>query len=149
MKKEVEIALLTAVIVLLVASAVFLYKPSPQNPIKMNNTINQSNLTQNKTLIILNGTNIKQNSNSTVSISELSMHNLKENCWVSYKDKVYDITSWLPRHPGSAEAIIPYCGNSTKFEQAFEGQHGTSQVQRLIEEGIYKGDLVLDNLTQR
>jgi cytochrome b involved in lipid metabolism len=60
---------------------------------------------------------------------------------VAYNGKVYDLTAFLPKHPGSAAAIIPYCGTSEEFKAAFSDQHGTSQVNKMIEESILKGDL--------
>ncbi len=74
-----------------------------------------------------------------VSQSQLSEHAVEEDCWVAYNGTVYDITDWLPRHPGSAAAIRPYCGTAEEFEQAFTGQHGTSQIGRLMEEGVVIG----------
>lgn len=78
---------------------------------------------------------------SNVTSLELSTHNNKLDCWISFQGKVYDITAWLPRHPGSSQAIEPYCGKSKEFEDAFKDQHGLTQVNKLIQEGIYKGDL--------
>lgn len=84
-------------------------------------------------------------SNSTnqegITRTELSNHDSRDDCWVAYQGKVYDITSFLPRHPGSASAITPYCGTAEEFESAFKDQHGTSQVSRLIAESTFKGDL--------
>ena len=76
-----------------------------------------------------------------ITSSELPIHNTQQDCWIAYEGKVYDITAWLPKHPGSAQAIAPYCGTSSEFEVAFTQQHGTSKVQKLMQEGIYKGDL--------
>jgi len=42
---------------------------------------------------------------------------------------------------GGAGKIKPYCGTSTQFEQAFTKQHETSQVNKLIQQGKYVGDL--------
>jgi cytochrome b involved in lipid metabolism len=76
-----------------------------------------------------------------ISASQLAQHNSASNCWVAYNGKVYDITKFLPIHPGGAGRITPYCGTSTQFEQAFTRQHGTSQVGRLMQQGKYMGDL--------
>ena len=122
MKKENSIIIMTIIIVFLVALLVFLYNPKPQNQ----NSINNS-----------------QNSNKTLNIdlSEISKHKTINDCWISYNKSVYDLTLWLPKHPGSAQAILPYCGSSSEFEKAFNNAHNSSKVQRLIKEGIYKGAL--------
>ena len=78
---------------------------------------------------------------SGVTETELSMHDSESDCWIGYEGKVYDITDWLPKHPGSALVIEPYCGTSDDFESTFIGKHGKSKVEKLMQEGIYKGDL--------
>lgn len=76
-----------------------------------------------------------------VSASELSQHNSKEDCWVVFEGKVYDLTDFIPRHPGGEDKIIPQCGSPTKFEQAFLGQHGRSKVDFFMKVGVLIGDL--------
>ena len=83
----------------------------------------------------------KELSKSLISNEELSAHNTINDCWIGYKGKVYDVTLWLPKHPGTSQAILPYCGTSSEFEQAFTQQHGASKVSTLNQEGILKGDL--------
>lgn len=76
----------------------------------------------------------------TVSTTDLAIHNTMQSCWVAYNGKVYDITNFLPKHKGSAEAIIPYCGTANEFEQAFVGQHGTKKASMLMKVGVFIGD---------
>lgn len=78
---------------------------------------------------------------SGISLSELSAHNERADCWIGYKGKVYDITDFVPKHPGGASKITPYCGTASEFEKAFTKQHGTSQVSKLVKEGTLMGDL--------
>ncbi len=78
---------------------------------------------------------------SGVTETELNMHDSESDCWIGYEGKVYDITDWLPEHPGSALVITPYCGTDDDFESSFIGQHSKSKVEKLMQEGIYKGDL--------
>lgn len=93
------------------------------------------------------GSNSQGQNSGKISLSELSKHNSQQDCWVAYDGKVYDITSFLPRHPGSAAAIAPYCGTSDEFTQAFTKQHGTSKVGMLMKVGTFIGDFdVMGNL---
>ncbi len=78
--------------------------------------------------------------NKSVILTELSNHNAKSDCWVAYGGKVYDITSFLPKHPGSSAAIQPYCGTADEFKAAFENKHGTSKVSNLMKMGVLIGD---------
>ncbi len=80
-------------------------------------------------------------SSATVSRAELAKHNTQADCWIAYKTTVYDITNWLPRHPGSAGAIAPFCGKAEEFATAFNRQHGTSKDARLQKEGVKEGTL--------
>ncbi|MGV8142053.1 MAG: cytochrome b5 domain-containing protein [Candidatus Pacearchaeota archaeon] len=77
---------------------------------------------------------------SKITSSQLSSHNKKTDCWVAYDGKVYDVTSFLPKHPGSAAAITPFCGTSDGFSKAFTNEHGTSKVSNLMRVGTLMGD---------
>ena len=77
-------------------------------------------------------TELADSDNDKVSVSELSKHKNENDCWIVYKNKVYDVTAFLPIHPGGVDKILQFCGNSsTDFENAFHGQHGTSKVDNL------------------
>jgi cytochrome b involved in lipid metabolism len=76
-----------------------------------------------------------------IARAELAQHNSQESCWVAYQGEVYDVTDWLGRHPGGAQAILPHCGTAEQFEQAFTRQHRTMNVPVLRSEGIFKGEL--------
>jgi cytochrome b involved in lipid metabolism len=78
----------------------------------------------------------------TVSEAELVSHNKETDCWIAYQGNVYDVTDYVPIHPGGAAQIVPLCGTSGKFEDAFTMKHGTSKVSVLEKQGIYKGKLV-------
>ena len=77
---------------------------------------------------------------SKISTIQLAVHNKQSDCWIAYDGKVYDVTSFLPRHPGSAAAISPFCGTSDGFTQAFTAKHGTSKVGNLMKVGTLIGD---------
>lgn len=87
------------------------------------------------------GTGTTGGTSNVISRTELAKHSAQSDCWVGYKGVVYDITSWLPRHPGSASAIAPYCGKAEEFATAFNRQHGTSKDSRLQKEGTVEGKL--------
>ncbi len=76
----------------------------------------------------------------TIIKSELSTHTTINDCWVGYKGRVYDITNFLPKHPGTAQAILPYCGTAKAFEDAFTKKHGTSKANLLMKVGVFIGD---------
>ena len=58
-------------------------------------------------------------------------HGTADSCWVAVNGFVYDVTDWIPQHPGGPERIIPLCG--TDATTAFGTQHGDASLpnQRL------------------
>jgi cytochrome b involved in lipid metabolism len=53
-------------------------------------------------------TNSNQDTKS-ISEAEVAKHNSETDCWTIINDKVYDITKYIPRHPGGDE-ILKACG---------------------------------------
>ena len=63
------------------------------------------------------------------TMNEVLTHNSSSNCWSTINGSVYDLTSWISRHPGGPEKIMQICG--TDGSEKFNGQHGDSrQAQR-------------------
>lgn len=92
-------------------------------------------------------TNTNPSSSTGITQSELAKHNSKDDCWVVYNNKVYDVTSYIPRHPGGEQRIARTCG-TLDFESDFTRQHGTSKVNLLMKVGTFIGDFdVVGNLT--
>lgn len=56
------------------------------------------------------------------TLVEIASHNTREDCWATINGGVYDLTDWVPQHPGGEEAIMSLCG--TDGSQAFTTQHG-------------------------
>lgn len=47
---------------------------------------------------------------SGIALSEVAKHNSKASCWSAINGSVYDLTSWIPNHPGGEQAILSLCG---------------------------------------
>ncbi|NMC35976.1 cytochrome b5 domain-containing protein [Candidatus Beckwithbacteria bacterium] len=45
----------------------------------------------------------------TYSLDEVAKHNGESDCWLVIHDKVYDVTKFIPTHPGG-KAIVQGCG---------------------------------------
>ena len=58
-------------------------------------------------------------------MSDVAQHNTQQDCWAAVDGDVYDLTSWISRHPGGADKIIPLCG--TDASAAFRNQHGSQE----------------------
>lgn len=50
-----------------------------------------------------------QNTQVTLTADELSTHSTSSDCYIAYKNVVYDITSFVPKHRGGPQ-IVQYCG---------------------------------------
>ncbi len=68
-------------------------------------------------------TGINPNVDLVLSTAELAKHNSAQSCWLLISGKIYDVTTFLPNHPGEAKAILPNCG--TDATVAFTTKGGT------------------------
>lgn len=63
---------------------------------------------------------------------EVSLHSSENSCWSIVNKNVYDLTSYVSRHPGGSRNILRICG--TDGTSLFEGQHGgESRPERTLE----------------
>lgn len=54
--------------------------------------------------------------------AEIARHATEGDCWIILRGKVYDVTSYLPEHPGGKEVLAAYCGRDGT--NAFESRPG-------------------------
>ncbi len=81
--------------------------------------------------------------NGTVyTLSEISTHHTKADCWLAIEGKVYDVTDFIPHHPGGNQ-MIQGCGKDAT--DLFTGKSALgrahSTVARAMLNGYYIGDL--------
>ncbi|KAI0335386.1 hypothetical protein GY45DRAFT_1417679 [Cubamyces sp. BRFM 1775] len=57
----------------------------------------------------------------TFTLDEVAKHNSQSSCWVIIKDRVYDVTDFLPDHPGGTKIILKYAGKDAT--SAYEPIH--------------------------
>lgn len=69
---------------------------------------------------------------------QVSTHNTQSDCWVIMNGKVYNITSYIPNHPGGTGTITPYCG---KDAAAAFGSISHSQNANNLLAGFFIGNL--------
>ena len=50
------------------------------------------------------------------SLDEIAKHNTEEDCWLVIHGKVYDVTEFLPDHPGGPEIIVDLAGKDATDE---------------------------------
>lgn len=74
------------------------------------------------------------------TMAEVAMHSSAQSCWSAINGNVYDLTSWIPNHPGGPDKILQLCG--TDGSAKFNGQHGGSPQQATVLAGFKIGVLV-------
>ena len=78
----------------------------------------------------------------SIPLSELQEHKSQHDCWIALKGVVYQVSSYLPYHPGGKKIVMAYAGrDATKEFQRYhawvniEGLVGVLKVGLLEEEG--------------
>eukprot|EP01114_Cavostelium_apophysatum_P015943 TRINITY_DN444_c0_g3_i2.p1 TRINITY_DN444_c0_g3~~TRINITY_DN444_c0_g3_i2.p1 ORF type:complete len:545 (+),score=115.48 TRINITY_DN444_c0_g3_i2:132-1766(+) len=74
----------------------------------------------------------------TVSPAEVSQHSSANDCWIIINGKVYDVTSFMEKHPGGKKVIMKYAGKDGSKE--FNLLHNES-VMKQYGPQLYVGDL--------
>ncbi|AHB40781.1 TPA: cytochrome b5 domain-containing protein [candidate division WWE3 bacterium] len=79
----------------------------------------------------------------TYSLAEVVTHNSEKDCWMAIEGKVYNVTEFIPKHPGG-KAIVRGCGKdaSTLFNERPTNNKGPhpAQANELLK-GFFIGDL--------
>jgi hypothetical protein len=55
------------------------------------------------------------------AMTQVATHNTSASCWAAVSGDVYDLTTWIGKHPGGSGVIKAMCG--TDATSAFLGQH--------------------------
>ncbi len=81
--------------------------------------------------------------NSTILIPlEIAKHNSSNDCWLIIKNKVYNATDFLSRHPGGGNLITPYCGGDATQPFLTKDGRGSHSAEAFRLLGLlYLGDI--------
>lgn len=74
-----------------------------------------------------------------ISIEEVRLHNKSEDCWTVVGKKVYDVTSFVNRHPAGSAAIKEMCGKNASED--FLGEHAGQREPEMWLEKLVIGRL--------
>lgn len=75
-------------------------------------------------LIHSNPTSPSKSSQKTYTNKEVAIHNHVKDCWIILHNKVYDVTSYLPEHPGGDLMILLTAGLDATDEFEDEAHSG-------------------------
>lgn len=62
-----------------------------------------------------------------LTVAVVATHNNASSCYTIIDGNVYDLTKWIPQHPGGQAAILSLCGHDGTA--AFHGQHDDAKKQ--------------------
>lgn len=78
--------------------------------------------------------------------SEIEKHNKRDDCWVTYQGNVYDISGFVPNHPGGYEKLVQAAGKDiAPFWNIYRQHFNTSRPSELLE-AMQIGELHPDDL---
>lgn len=66
---------------------------------------------------------------STLNTTEVQKHNSQADCWIIVSNQVYNVTAYIPFHPGGTQRIVNTCGTdaTTAFNtRGGSGSHSTN-----------------------
>jgi len=134
MRKELMFGFL---IVLLVGGGLFFWLNKSANyqpKINTNDKVNQKNEINKET---------KDLKKSGFSIEDIKKHNNENDCWLLIDGRVYDVTSYVEKHPGG-KVIADYCGKDATEAFNTKGGRGFPHkpVAKEILKNFYIGDLI-------
>ncbi|MBW0542134.1 hypothetical protein O181_081849 [Austropuccinia psidii MF-1] len=74
-----------------------------------------------------------------LSLKEIQQHSNSRSCWVIIHDQVYDLTDFLPHHPGGKSIILKYAGSDAS--QAYEPFHPPGTIEEYLPKQYHLGEV--------
>lgn len=143
MKKIVP--LVAALIIVIAIGGYFVTKKDPivdrnVTTTSTNQTTNETNKNTATPTNSTESTTTTEAAKTAYTLSEVATHNKQSDCWTTINGNVYNITSYVPRHPGGVDEITQICGKDGK--SLFEGnpQHNSTAKSQL--ESLKIGTLI-------
>jgi cytochrome b involved in lipid metabolism len=69
-----------------------------------------------------------------ISGAELARHARANDCWMAIRGGVYDLTSFLPRHPSRPEIIAAWCGREATqaYDTKTKGRRHSERADKML-----------------
>ncbi|KAH8689948.1 FMN-dependent dehydrogenase-domain-containing protein [Talaromyces proteolyticus] len=77
---------------------------------------------------------------------QVATHNSKDSCWVIVHGKAYDVTDFLPEHPGGQKIILKYAGKDATEE--FEPIHPPDTLDKYLDASKHLGAVDMATVEQ-
>ena len=75
----------------------------------------------------------------TFTLADVSKHNTEDDMWIIINGLVYDVTEFLPDHPGGKKTLLRYAGLDGSKE--FNTLHKPDVIQKYLDPSDLKGKL--------
>lgn len=80
-----------------------------------------------------------QTTKNGYTLADVANHPNSNSCWTAISGNVYDLTSYIKRHPGGSANVLRICGKDGTSD--FMGQHGGQSKPEKILAGFLIGPL--------
>lgn len=77
---------------------------------------------------------------------EIAKHNSTESCWVIVHGKAYDLTDFLPEHPGGSKIILKYAGKDAT--EQYEPIHPPDTLDKYLAQSKHLGQVDMSTVTE-
>ncbi|KAI8946892.1 FMN-dependent dehydrogenase [Xylaria longipes] len=77
---------------------------------------------------------------------EVAKHDSKESCWVVIHGKAYDVTEFLPEHPGGMKIILKYAGKDATEE--FDPIHPPDTLDKYLDKSKHMGPVDMNTVAR-
>ncbi|KAI0470258.1 FMN-dependent dehydrogenase [Xylaria cf. heliscus] len=77
---------------------------------------------------------------------EVAKHDSKESCWVVIHGKAYDVTEFLPEHPGGMKIILKYAGKDATEE--FDPIHPPDTLDKYLDKSKHMGPVDMNTVAK-
>jgi L-lactate dehydrogenase (cytochrome) len=81
-----------------------------------------------------------------LSGDEVSKHDTRESCWVIIHGKAYDVTEFLPEHPGGPKIILKYAGKDATEE--FDPIHPPDTLDKYLDKAKHLGEVDMNTVAE-
>ncbi|KAJ5188946.1 FMN-dependent dehydrogenase [Penicillium cf. griseofulvum] len=78
--------------------------------------------------------------------AKVAEHNSKDSCWVIVHGKAYDVTEFLPEHPGGQKIILKYAGKDAT--EKFEPIHPPDTLDKFLDQSKHLGPVDMATVEQ-
>ncbi|KAI0200388.1 FMN-dependent dehydrogenase-domain-containing protein [Astrocystis sublimbata] len=82
----------------------------------------------------------------SLSGPDVAKHDSKESCWVVIHGKAYDVTEFLPEHPGGMKIILKYAGKDATEE--FDPIHPPDTLDKYLDKSKHMGPVDMSTVAK-